>query len=594
MLKLFVIIECFRGSLSSFSSTTLAVSCKDRPLIYVMAHYTGKKTVILTVLLVYVMATVYVINFHSDCQPELDVTPGVSKVRKRPLVNLEEDFESPNNLDLLSDSTLLDPNLASNTVYYIWCGKRWFEYQHYMSVLSVIKEVRPDLIIFYYDQYPVSDKWIYNTWLKELKESFPFLRFRPLSGDEKAAACEGHANPRLSFAYSRLTVRGGIYISENTILNRFPHYFKNITLVNAMNEKTKTGFIMSKGGLPGQYSLQWLARDPRWKSQTLECGTVKDFINAGAKNKPLCVSNTGTFYPKDIWERNDDFGKLVRRIMYDSPEIAVVKPSYDQLIPNIAHIVWIGGGKMDFLFYLCVLSLLYVAEVENVYIHGDAPPTGKYWEQIRLNPRIRLIHRETPKTVYGTDVHVLSHVTDVWRVDFMVKYGGIYVDTDTVFVKPLDYTIRGYDAVGSYDWTYWNHPFPDTINFGVAIGKKGAKYWHLFQESMKWFIDSDWAWNGLRQPYKIKERHPDLVRIDPHLQVICYKYKCHPTWHPEYHNESVHHLNSNSIKNWREDVYAFHWTLPTPPELHNKTALIKSDSMFAEIGRYILEKADLL
>lgn len=87
--------------------------------------------------------------------------------------------------------------------------------------------------------------------------------------------------------------------------------------------------------------------------------------------------------------------------------------------------------------------------------------------------------------VYGTPVNVVSHVTDVWRVDFMVKYGGIYVDTDVVFVRPLDRQIRGYDAIGSYDWTYWNHPFPDTINFGVALGKRNAPYWHKFQASRK-------------------------------------------------------------------------------------------------------------
>ena len=72
-------------------------------------------------------------------------------------------------------------------------------------------------------------------------------------------------------------------------------------------------------------------------------------------------------------------------------------------------------------------------------------------------------------------------MTDVWRVDFMINYGGIYVDTDAVFVRPLDREIRGYDAVGSYDWSYWNHPFPDIINFGVALGRRNAPFWYKFQ-----------------------------------------------------------------------------------------------------------------
>jgi len=111
---------------------------------------------------------------------------------------------------------------------------------------------------------------------------------------------------------------------------------------------------------------------------------------------------------------------------------------------------------------------------------------------------------------------------------------------------------------------------------------------------MKWFKDGDWSWNGLRQPYRIQERHPDLVLVDPHLQVICYLSKCHPTWLPNYHNESLHHLNSNRISNWRTDVYAFHWTLPTPDELKDHVAVLSVDTMFSEIGKYVLEKAGTL
>ena len=40
-----------------------------------------------------------------------------------------------------------------------------------------------------------------------------------------------------------------------------------------------------------------------------------------------------------------------------------------------------------------------------------------------------------------------------------------------------------------------------------------------FQESMKWFINKDWCWNGLHQPYRIMERNQDPVHIKPHLAV---------------------------------------------------------------------------
>jgi len=115
-----------------------------------------------------------------------------------------------------------------------------------------------------------------------------------------------------------------------------------------------------------------------------------------------------------------------------------------------------------------------------------------------------------------------------------------------------------------------------------------------FQESMRDFKDGDWSWNGLRQPYKILERHPDLVLIDPHLQVICFQSLCHPTWWPDYHNGNIHHLNSPSIKNWREDAYAFHWTDPIPHELQSYTTMLQTNSTFSQIGKYIVEKSGMM
>ena len=76
--------------------------------------------------------------------------------------------------------------------------------------------------------------------------------------------------------------------------------------------------------------------------------------------------------------------------------------------------------------------------------------------------------------------------------------------------------------------------------------------------------------------------------------MTCFNFKCHPTWWPDYHNESVHHLNSPSITDWRQQVYAFHWTLPTPPELQSFDALLPSHTMFADVARYIFHTAGIL
>jgi len=112
---------------------------------------------------------------------------------------------------------------------------------------------------------------------------------------------------------------------------------------------------------------------------------------------------------------------------------------------------------------------------------------------------------------------------------------------------------------------------------------------------MKWFRDDDWTWNGLRQPYRVLERHPDLAFIEPHLQVICYKGRCHPMWWTNYHDDRVNHLSPPKGQrplDWRNDTFAFHFTQPDP--FNNPQELLKGKGMYAEIGRMVLEAADMV
>jgi len=112
---------------------------------------------------------------------------------------------------------------------------------------------------------------------------------------------------------------------------------------------------------------------------------------------------------------------------------------------------------------------------------------------------------------------------------------------------------------------------------------------------MKWFRDDDWTWNGLRQPYRVLERHPDLAFIDPHLQVICFMDRCHPTWWKNYHNGNVHHLSPPQGErplDWRNDTFAFHFCYPHP--FGNPQELLKGKGWKVEMGRMVLEAADMV
>jgi len=67
----------------------------------------------------------------------------------------------------------------------------------------------------------------------------------------------------------------------------------------------------------------------------------------------------------------------------------------------------------------------------------------------------------------------------------MLKYGGVYMDTDAIFVRPLSKELRAYDVVLSYSFSDQYPPFPDIINCGIAVSKPGARFWEL---QLVWYI----------------------------------------------------------------------------------------------------------
>ena len=65
-----------------------------------------------------------------------------------------------------------------------------------------------------------------------------------------------------------------------------------------------------------------------------------------------------------------------------------------------------------------------MAEVEKTnFISMETAYQSAYWERVKNHSKLHLIFREVPHTVFGTRVNDLSHVSDIWRVNFIIKYG---------------------------------------------------------------------------------------------------------------------------------------------------------------------------
>ena len=498
----------------------------------------------------------------------------------------------------------LIPGMIAPNVFYMWCGKdRWFEFKHYISILSLSKAFPVDKIMFYYEHLPAMDKMYYNLWYSDVRHDMAFFIENPMEDWQKKYCERGvSVQEKLEIIMQLLNQEGGIFVTENTWVFEISPTRRLVDLEMAYNQDIGEGYVMMRHGTLTNTTVEALMyqQSPQIKQQ--QCSRIHH-VYYGPDLGPCTILKGGRYqriWPMDIWELDDPFGRLVRRMFYGTEEIRKPKPDYDTLVPNIGHMVWIGGGRMDFVFYLSVLSLLYVANVETVYVHGDMEPAGENWKTIKLDPRTKdrvlFNKRVPPYQIYQGVIEpwYRALMSDLIRVDLMIKYGGIYTDTDAIWVKPLSREDRAYDAVASFDWVDWSWPYPDSVNFGISYGKKNAPFWQIFRESMRELHNEHHGFTGVMMPYKLLEKYPHLLRIDRRLQVICYYSKCHPIFVNDYHNMTKDHTNMHSLDNWQQDINAFHWTYPNPSEYSNMSTLMESTGMFADVGKFVLRKAGII
>jgi len=299
-------------------------------------------------------------------------------------------------MGLTPTSVLTGKNVA--TVFYVWCGStpRPFEFRNYLSVRSAVRILRPDNVWFYYESEPQIDQKLYNTWWQELIDDVPFFRRRNLKdagGQLPRTACDGPGRPSVDFIYALVSSRGGTFVDESTVLVARPHDDRVTVPLDIRNRSDVRRLLKADLGI--SFPMASINGSPERSPpevRMFNCSSDSELIDA---NSTICVHVARSLYPKDIWTLDSDVGRILRYEFYGRQDVIKPIPSFDSIAPNIGHMIWIGGGQMNFMFFLSVLSLLHVAKVDMVYIHGNQPLTGRYWNLlIDTGQNIQFLLRE--------------------------------------------------------------------------------------------------------------------------------------------------------------------------------------------------------
>ena len=108
-------------------------------------------------------------------------------------------------------------------------------------------------------------------------------------------------------------------------------------------------------------------------------------------------------------------------------------------IPNICHFVFgLQEQTEAFLFchYLAVYSCYVINRPDHIHFHYHYEPYGLWWQQLKALRSVRL-HRIALPTHFGAHlIEKTAHRADHARMHILHRMGGVYLDIDTICIRP--------------------------------------------------------------------------------------------------------------------------------------------------------------
>ena len=251
-------------------------------------------------------------------------------------------------------------------------------------------------------------------------------------------------------------------------------------------------------------------------------------------------------------------------------------------IPNRIHFCFgLADPPSAFTFahYLAVKSAFVVNRPEQLNIFYANAPGGKWWERAQQFAKIRRIKLRTH--VFDRPLHHFAHRADVFRVKFLMENGGIYLDMDTLCLRPFTPLLK-YECV-------MGHQNPGGFCNAAILAAPGSLFMKRWWNEYHWFRstghDEYWDEHSTGVPFRLSQL-PALKDSIRRLRRTAFFYP-HPT--------EIDVLFEKEDISGFKDSYSVHlWETISAPILFQMTpeSIREGKSAYCQLARRFAEEEE--
>ena len=183
-------------------------------------------------------------------------------------------------------------------------------------------------------------------------------------------------------------------------------------------------------------------------------------------------------------------------------------------IPKILHYFYFlpdsGGKPLGLAHYVCIRSAVERLKPDVTYFYYEAELSGPWWNKI--SELVKPVHIAAPREIFGRAIDHPAHRSDVARLEKLIEYGGIYLDTDVFVHKNFDHLLSNSTVLGREGEEVHNK-----LCNAVILSEPRAPFLLKWYEEYRDFRGRGrgkfWNEHSVQRPAILAERHPDEITI---------------------------------------------------------------------------------
>lgn len=227
--------------------------------------------------------------------------------------------------------------------------------------------------------------------------------------------------------------------------------------------------------------------------------------------------------------------------------------------PRIFHFVFGLCPQTEpfhLMHYLCIASCIGINKPDAVMFHYQHMPWGPWWDIIA--PRLQMQKIEPDQFISsflytdpGIGQYRYAHLSDIARLEILIKYGGIYADIDTLFINKLPESFFEHKFVMGREKVDWTTVAAREAGGSLCnawmMGMPGSEFAKLLLARTYETFDGTWSAHSTFLPYRLSREHPDWIHVEPQRSFFFY----------DWTREGIRGIFEKSLPNL-DNVYSIH------------------------------------